>query len=215
MGVETCVETRPTVCHDRKPVAVYKIVNGERVLIEGTPIENYTSNLSTSNVVRSSYREPVVHSEVRRSTRRVVAAPVESTVVRTSHRQEPTVVRRSHVEGTSRVVVADNTHSHVVRTSGRRVVHGDAVRSSRVVEGGVIRSSRVVEGGVRRVEGTTQGAVRRVVSGDAHPEGVVRRVSGDAHPEGVVRRVSGDAHPVEGVVRRVSGDQIEGVVRKV
>merc|ERR1712194_995942 len=211
MGVETCVETRPTVCHDRKPVAVYKIVNGERVLIEGTPIENYTSNLSTSNVVRSSYREPVVHSDV----------------------------RRSHVEGTSRVVVADNTHSHVVRTSGRRVVHGDAVRSSRVVEGGVIRSSRVVEGGVRRVEGTTQGvmrrvegpvtttgtvrrvegtttgAVRRVVSGDAHPEGVVRRVSGDAHPEGVVRRVSGDAHPVEGVVRRVSGDQIEGVVRKV
>jgi len=224
--VETCVETRPTVCHDRKPVAVYKIVNGERVLIEGTPIENYTSNLSTSNVVRSSYREPVVHSEVRRSTRRVVAAPVESTVVRTSHRQEPTVVRRSHVEGTSRVVVADNTHSHVVRTSGRRVVHGDAVRSSRVVEGGVIRSSRVVEGGVRRVEGTTQGVMRRV-EGPVTTTGTVRRVegtttgavrrvvSGDAHPEGVVRRVSGDAHPVEGVVRRVSGDQIEGVVRKV
>merc|ERR1712166_416004 len=37
---EVCVEqARPTVCHgERRPVAVYKIVNGERVLIEGTPV---------------------------------------------------------------------------------------------------------------------------------------------------------------------------------
>lgn len=259
--VEKCIETRPTVCvDDRRPVAIYKIVNGERILIEGTPIENYTSNVTTSNVVRQSHREHVVShrepvvvshrepvtvtNEVRRSGRRVVQAPTTSTVVRRSHRQtEPTVVRRSHVEGSSRVVVADNTVSNVVRTSGRRIVQGGATRSSRVVQGGVtrvegdvLRSSRVVEGGVRRVEGPTQGVIRRVegptttgavrrvegtttgavrrVEGGVHHEGVVRRVEGPTHTEGVVRRVSGDAH-TEGVVRRVSGDNIEGVVRRV
>jgi len=227
------VETRPTVNYgERRAVAVYKIVNGERVLIEGTPID-YDSN--TTNVVRRSYRQ-TVDPEVRVSSNRVIQAPV---------------VRRSHVEG-SRVVVADGTTGNVVRRS-RRVIQGDAVRvqgdvvrSSRVVQGDVVRSSRVVQGEVRRVTGsrvvegptatgtirrvegpvTTTGTVRRVegttttgtvrrVSGDAPVEGVVRRVSGDAPVEGVIRRVSGEA-PVEGVVRRVSGEnQVEGVVRRV
>jgi len=228
-------EVRPTVCYgERRPVAVYKIVNGERILVEGTPVEDYASN-----VVRQSYREPVT-TEVRRSSRRVIEAPTTSTVVRRSV-QEPTVVRRSHVEG-SRVVVADGvTTGNVVRRS-RRVIQGGATR----VEGDVIRSSRVVQGEVRRVEGevrtgairrvdapvTTTGEVRRVEGGVRRVEGevrtgairrvdapttttgVVRRVSGDAPVEGVVRRVSGDA-PVEGVVRRVSGDNVQGTVRRV
>jgi serine/threonine protein kinase len=233
---EVCVETRPTVHHgDRKPVAVYKIVNGERILIEGTPVENHTSHVATSNVVRQSYREPVCTTEVRRSVRKVVEAPTTSAVIRRSYRQtEPTIVRRSHVEGSSRVIVADNTHSGVVRTSGRRVVQAPVTRSSRVVEGDVRRVEgnvgvmRRVEGptttgAVRRVEGTTTGAVRRVegtttgavrrVEGGHHHEGVVRRVEGP--PAGAVRRVSGDVH-VEGNVRRVSGDvHVEGNVRRV
>ena len=247
--IERIVESRPTESYhgDRKPVAVYKIVNGERVLIEGTPVENHHSHVvapvhshvAHNNVVRQSYREPVVTTEVRRSARRVVEAPKKTEVVRMSHRQaEPTVTRRSHVEGSSRVIVADNTHSHVVRTSGRRVVQGDAVRSSRVVEGGVRRvegttqgTMRRVEGpttttgAVRRVDGTTTGAIRRVEAPttttgsvrrvEGTTTGAVRRVEGGAHTEGVVRRVSGDAHS-EGVVRRVSGDaHSEGVVRRV
>lgn len=234
---------RPTVTYgDARPVAVYKIVNGERILVEGTEVD-------FSKVVRSSR-----------------VAEGDSQVVRRSVQGPTTVVRRSHVEG-SRVVVADGTTSNVVRRS-RRVVQG-GYRSSRVVEGGATRvldhgdhvhvqqsqvvrdpvrvvdhgdhahlvggQTRVVttdteipvrqEGTVRRVEGA-----RRVVQGDSvvgtgnvrtirRVDGpttttgnVVRRVSGDAPTGNVVRRVSGDA-PVEGVVRRVSDAPVEGVRR--
>jgi len=228
---------------NRTPVAVYRIVDGERVLQSGTPVETMTSSHAHSTVLRSSHREPVTHhhhSEVRTSGRRVVEAPKQATVVRSSHRQEPTVVRRSHVEGSSRVVKTDNTHSHVgshvgshvVRTSGKRVTQAPVTRTSHVqgnvtrVQGEPIRSSRVVEGGVTRVQGSHSGhsGVMRRVEGpttttgtvrrvEGHPEGAVRRV--ESHPEGAVRRVSGDAHS-EGVVRRVSGDShVEGVVRRV
>merc|ERR1712159_82510 len=222
MGVvreEVVTEKRPTVTYgEARPVAVYKIVDGERILVEGTPVD-------FSKVVDSSR---VQDSVVRRSV------------------QGPTVIRRSHVEG-SRTVVTDGMHSNVVRRS-RRVVQGGVTRSSRVVEGGVTRvvdhgdhahlvagQSKVVttdtvvpvrtEGTVRRVEGA-----RRVVQGDSvvgtgnvrtirRVDGPttttgVRRVSGDAPTGNVVRRVSGDA-PVEEVVRRVSGDATEEVVRKV
>merc|ERR1712166_1117888 len=204
---------------NRTPVAVYRIVDGERVLQSGTPVETMTSSHAHSTVLRSSHREPVTlhhHSEVRTSGRRVVEAPKQATVVRSSHRQEPTVVRRSHVEGSSRVVKTDNAHSHVaslvgshvVRTSGKRVTQAPVTRTSHV-QGNVTRvqgSHSGHSGVMRRVEGptTTTGTVRRV---EGHPEGAVRRVSGDAHSEGVVRRVSGDSH-VEGVVRRVSGDNV-------
>merc|ERR1712151_268157 len=197
-------EVRPTISYgERRPVAVYKIVNGERILVEGTPVEDYTSN----TVVRQSYKEPVT-TEVRRSSRRVIEAPTTSTVVRRSV-QEPTVVRRSHVEG-SRVVVADGvTTGNVVRRS-RRVIQGGATR----VEGDVVRSSRVVQGEVRRVEGEVRtGAIRRV-DAPTTTTGVVRRVDAPTTTTGVVRRVSGDA-PVEGVVRRVSGDNVQGTVRRV
>merc|ERR1712166_1408189 len=71
---------------NRTPVAVYRIVDGERVLQSGTPVETMTSSHAHSTVLRSSHREPVTlhhHSEVRTSGKRVTQAPV----TRTSHVQ--------------------------------------------------------------------------------------------------------------------------------